>query len=225
MNKGRTNTNSSSCVNLAQTTHTALTSHEKVHIDSTLGTFLSHFTHRDSLCKICFPDTLGSAGKNEAKSRTGPVRTVWSLTKTSAKSCTWDKITKEPSTGCNLCGWEAACWNGPGSPGGQAEHDSAVCCCSKGKLDPWAASAGASLADRDVINPLLSACQAAPGVLRPVLVPTIQKRHGQTAEGPKEGHNDDQTAGEPDLWGRTEGVKPFPPGEEKARGGPHYSRT
>ncbi|KAK4815516.1 hypothetical protein QYF61_003074 [Mycteria americana] len=39
---------------------------------------------------------------------------------------------------------------------------------------------------------LLSACQAAPGVLHPVLVPTIQERCRQTGEGPKEGHKDDQ---------------------------------
>jgi len=29
------------------------------------------------------------------------------ITKTSAKSCTWDNKTKEPSTGYDLCGWRA----------------------------------------------------------------------------------------------------------------------
>jgi len=38
---------------------------------------------------------------------------------------------------------------------------------------------------------------ASPEVLCPVLVPTNQKRYGQTGEGPKEGHKDYQRAGEP----------------------------
>jgi len=38
----------------------------------------------------------------------------------------------------------------------------------------------------------LSTYQAAPGVLCPVLAPTSLERHGQTGEGPKEDHGDDQ---------------------------------
>lgn len=38
-----------------------------------------------------------------------------------------------------------------------------------------------------------------PAVQCPALVPTIHKRHGQTGEHPKAGHEDDQRAGEPPL--------------------------
>jgi len=51
-----------------------------------------------------------------------------------------------------------------------------------------------------------------------VLVPTIQKRHGQTGEGPEEDCEDDLRAGEPALWGKTEGFSSFHPGEEKVQG-------
>lgn len=39
--------------------------------------------------------------------------------------------------------------------------------------------------------------RSAPGALRPVLVPTIQEICAQTGVGPKEGHKDNQRAGEP----------------------------
>ena len=51
--------------------------------------------------------------------------------------------------------------------------------------------------DGDTSVPL-SAHQAAPGLPCPALVPTIQKCR-QTGEGPKEGHEDDQRAGEPAI--------------------------
>ncbi|PKU42722.1 hypothetical protein llap_6971 [Limosa lapponica baueri] len=41
----------------------------------------------------------------------------------------------------------------------------------------------------------------------------------QTGEGPKECHEDDQKVGEHDLCGKTEGIKSFLSGEEKARRG------
>lgn len=46
-----------------------------------------------------------------------------------------------------------------------------------------------------------------PGVQCPALVPTIHKRHGQTWEDPKAGHEGSQRAGEPPLWGKTDGVE------------------
>ncbi|GAB0187935.1 mitochondrial enolase superfamily member 1 [Grus japonensis] len=48
--------------------------------------------------------------------------------------------------------------------------------------------------DKEVIIPL-SACQAIPGILCSVLVPTVQKRCGQAGEGSEEGHQDDQSTG------------------------------
>lgn len=44
------------------------------------------------------------------------------------------------------------------------------------------------------------------------------KRCRQTGQGPKEGHEDDQRAGEPVLGGKTEGVKSFLPGERGLSG-------
>jgi len=38
------------------------------------------------------------------------------------------------------------------------------------------------------------------------VVSTVQERCRETGEGPKEGHNDYQRAGEPALQGNTEGV-------------------
>ena len=57
---------------------------------------------------------------------------------------------------------------------------------------------GITSRDGDVIIPL-STGQAMPGVLCPVLVPIVQKRHGQTGEGLREDHKDYQRAGEPAL--------------------------
>ena len=77
-----------------------------------------------------------------------------------------------------------------------------------------------------MITPL-STCQATPGVLCPVLVSTIQERHGQTGKYPKEGHEDDQTAGEPALFGKAQGIRTLLPGEAKAQRGTlsQYSST
>lgn len=51
------------------------------------------------------------------------------------------------------------------------------------------------------------------------MVPTIEKRCRQTGQGPKEGREDGQRAGEPALGGKTEGVKSFLPGERGLSGG------
>jgi len=44
----------------------------------------------------------------------------------------------------------------------------------------------------------------------------MQKRGGQAGEGPKEGHEDGQRAGEPALRRKAEGAGSFLVGEEKA---------
>jgi len=44
---------------------------------------------------------------------------------------------------------------------------------------------------------------------------TIQGRCGQTGEGPKEGHEDDQRVGEPVLGGKTDGIRSFLPVENR----------
>lgn len=51
-------------------------------------------------------------------------------------------------------------------------------------------------------------------------VPTIQKRnknHRQTGKSPEDDCEDDQRAGELTLWGKTEVVKSFLPGQEKVQ--------
>lgn len=68
-----------------------------------------------------------------------------------------------------------------------------------------------------MITLLYSARQATPRVLCSVLVPTIQG-YRQTRGGPKEGHKDDERAGEPAVQGKTKGIRSFLPGGEKARG-------
>lgn len=61
---------------------------------------------------------------------------------------------------------------------------------------------GITSRDRDMIIPLFSVynetqhCEAAPGALCPILVPTTQGRCRQTGESPKEHHEDDQKTGE-----------------------------
>ena len=60
-------------------------------------------------------------------------------------------------------------------------------------------------------------------VSSPVLLPTIQKRHGQTADDPQGSREDDQRAEELALQGKMEGVRSFLPAEEKAQKGPHQS--
>lgn len=70
---------------------------------------------------------------------------------------------------------------------------------------------------------LLNSCQATQGVLCPGLVPAVQKIYRQTGEGPKEGHEGDQRAGESALCGKTERDRSFHPGENKALGGPLHN--
>ncbi len=48
----------------------------------------------------------------------------------------------------------------------------------------------------------------------------MQEGHGAVGAGPEEGHEDDQKAGAPPLWGQAERTRALQPGEEKAPGGP-----
>lgn len=71
---------------------------------------------------------------------------------------------------------------------------------NEGKSDPGVYPQGHCWQRQKCSHPsLLSACQATPGLLCPVLVPTNQKRCRQTGESPNEGHKDDLKAGEPVL--------------------------
>ena len=47
--------------------------------------------------------------------------------------------------------------------------------------------------------PLLCSGETSPGVLRPVLEPSAQERHGAVGAGPEEGQGNDQVAGTPLL--------------------------
>ncbi|PKU49588.1 rna-directed dna polymerase from mobile element jockey- hypothetical protein [Limosa lapponica baueri] len=67
------------------------------------------------------------------------------------------------------------------------------------QIRSWAASTGALLAERCDHPTLLSAFWAAPGGLCPVLASTIQERHEQNGEGPREDHKNNQRAEEPAL--------------------------
>lgn len=54
-----------------------------------------------------------------------------------------------------------------------------------------------------------------------VPLPTTQTNYRQTGDGPKEGCEDDQKAGQADLGENTEGIRSLHPGEEKALGDPN----
>lgn len=60
-------------------------------------------------------------------------------------------------------------------------------------------------------------------IISTVPVPTVQKRHEQTGQGPKEGYRDIQRAGEPALLGKVEGDSSFHPEEEEAQWETHQT--
>lgn len=68
--------------------------------------------------------------------------------------------------------------------------------------------------DREVIA-TLSTCQATPGTLHSVLVPTIQKRCGQDGVGPEKCHREDQKSGKLAIKGKAERTGLIEPWEKK----------
>lgn len=89
---------------------------------------------------------------------------------------------------------------------------------------PDSVHTGVTSRDRGVTIPVYAA------FVRPYLEYAVQfwspkflqfGRPGQTGEGLKEGHEDNQRTGEPALHGKTEGCRPLLPGEEKAQAEHH----
>lgn len=108
------------------------------------------------------------------------------------KSCTWEDIMKELSAGLGLCGRAASSLVDLGVLVGNKLNMSQQSSATATMVN-WILGCiprGITSGDGYVIIPL-GAGQAAPGVLCPVLVPTIQERHRQTGEGLKEGCKDD----------------------------------
>jgi len=68
--------------------------------------------------------------------------------------------------------------------------------------------------------PLLCAGVASPGVLRPDVESSVQKRDGAVRAHPEEGHRNDPRDGTPLLCGQPERAGAVQPGEEKAAGRP-----
>ena len=92
----------------------------------------------------------------------------------------------------------------------EAQKTNRILCCIKRSV---------TSRSREGILPFCS-CKTPPGVLCPVLGLPTQEGHGAVGAGPEEGHEDDQKAGAPPLWGQAERTRALQPGEEKAPGGP-----
>ena len=80
----------------------------------------------------------------------GLSRTLWSLTKMRAKSCTWDNITKEPCTGWDLCSWQAALLKRTWGSWWTSWAWVSVLLHQQRQIGSWATSAGILLAELEM---------------------------------------------------------------------------
>lgn len=101
-------------------------------------------------------------------------------------------------------GWGAALLKGAGDLGGSCPYQESAghLCSNKGRADPELHPQGNTNRDRTVITPLCSVLDRLHLEYSPAGVSTIQERHRQTGDSPKEGHKGDQRAGEPALCGK-----------------------
>jgi len=154
-------------------------------------------------------------------SGSGLVQTSWGSTRHSAGSCTWVGASPGINTGWGMKGLRAALprrtW---GTGAWKAGHEPATCAHNpegQPHLGLHQEKCGQQVEGGDSVT-LLCSDETSPGVLCPALEPSVQERHGPSGVGPNEGQKNNQRAGAPLLWGKTERVGAVQPGEEKAPG-------
>ena len=115
-------------------------------------------------------------------------RTVYSLRKIRARSCTWDVTTKEPSTGEDLWSWGVASLKGTWGILGDNKLDMSQRCVATTTMTyQILGCTHRDFTSRDRDPALPSTCQSTLGILCSVLVPAIPKRTWTDWRGSKRG--------------------------------------
>jgi len=98
----------------------------------------------------------------------------------------------------------------------KAAHKPAVGASNQGQQYPGLQQKRGGCREREGVVPLLCPFKAPSTVLHPALQPPAWERRGAVRVGPEEGHEDDQRAGGPLLFRKTERIGLVKFGDEKA---------